>query len=216
MKKHHEIQKVIMSRDGKRDQILQAATDVFSKYSYHKASLRMIAKQAGVDHPHLFYYFSNKADLFETVLKEQTDQYTQTMPSWFEGIKELNMIDALSTYFDRAIYFHLNQSQLLRITFLNMAQSVRKIYSLPGFEYMKKVNSFGFMMLQSSSRVNIPDDKKSIITTGFGQILTSLIGAREFHAEVQGLDPNKEEYSKWVKKVMISMMLPFLMSLDKK
>jgi len=173
----------------------------------------MIAKEAGVDHPLLFYYFPNKANLFETILKELSNQYLQAMPSWYEGLLEMDVVNAISTYFERAIDFHLNQSQIIRIVFLDMAQSIGKDVSVPGYKYMKKISEIAFLMFRDRSRFNLTDEQKDIIINGLGQILISLIGARDYHAKIQGLNVNKKEYAEWVKKVMVNMTLPILSSL---
>ena len=47
--------------------ILRAATEVFAKYEYKKASTDLIASKAGVSKGLLFYYFHNKKDLYLTV-----------------------------------------------------------------------------------------------------------------------------------------------------
>lgn len=47
--------------------IMRAATEVFAKYEYKKASTDLIASKAGVSKGLLFYYFHNKRDLYLTV-----------------------------------------------------------------------------------------------------------------------------------------------------
>ncbi len=47
-----------------RDKILNAASQIFASYPYHTASIRMIGKQAEIEHPLISYYFASKADLF--------------------------------------------------------------------------------------------------------------------------------------------------------
>jgi AcrR family transcriptional regulator len=54
-------------RPGKldtRDDIIQAAKRVFAAHGYDKASLRAIAREAGVDAALVHHYFDGKADLF--------------------------------------------------------------------------------------------------------------------------------------------------------
>jgi AcrR family transcriptional regulator len=54
--------------------------------------MRMIANEASVDHPLIIYYFSTKAALFETVLKDLIEQYKQSMPGWFIGLREMDWL----------------------------------------------------------------------------------------------------------------------------
>lgn len=55
--------------EEKQLSILRAATEVFSKYEYKKASTDLIAAKAGVSKGLLFYYFHNKKDLYLTVFE---------------------------------------------------------------------------------------------------------------------------------------------------
>lgn len=55
--------------EEKQLSILRAATEVFAKYEYKKASTDLIASKAGVSKGLLFYYFHNKKDLYLTVFE---------------------------------------------------------------------------------------------------------------------------------------------------
>lgn len=55
--------------EEKQLSILRAATEVFAKYEYKKASTDLIAAKAGVSKGLLFYYFHNKKDLYLTVFE---------------------------------------------------------------------------------------------------------------------------------------------------
>jgi TetR/AcrR family transcriptional regulator len=55
----------------RRQQILDAALRVFAREGYHKASIRHIAREAGLKSPPLVYwYFKDKNELFDAVLFE--------------------------------------------------------------------------------------------------------------------------------------------------
>ncbi len=57
------------SEQTRRQQILQAALRVFARDGYHKASIRRIAREAGLKSPPLVYwYFKDKNELFEAAL----------------------------------------------------------------------------------------------------------------------------------------------------
>jgi hypothetical protein len=42
--------------------------------------------------------------------------------------------------------------------------------------------------------------------------MINLIGAREYHAEIQGMDPKSDEYLRWVKNQIMFIALPVLNS----
>ena len=123
-KKRHSKSKA--AKEPKKEKILRAAKEVFSLHPYASATMRMIAREAQIDHPLIIYYFSTKAALFETVLKDLIEHHRQALPGWFIGLREMELADAVTTYLDRALGFHFKHPEMFRITLLNMTQSVKK------------------------------------------------------------------------------------------
>jgi hypothetical protein len=44
--------------------------------------------------------------------------------------------------------------------------------------------------------------------------MINLIGAREYHAEIQGMDPKSDAYLRWVKKHIMFIAVPVLNSFE--
>jgi AcrR family transcriptional regulator len=62
-----------MIENDKRKQIIEGALDVFSNHGFHKASIKMIAKAAGIKSSALIYhYFADKKALLEAIIREMT------------------------------------------------------------------------------------------------------------------------------------------------
>lgn len=66
----------------KRDRILDAALDVFSRHGYRGASIDEIAAGAGMSKPNLFYYYKRKEDILHAVLEGLLDH-------WIEPLKAI-------------------------------------------------------------------------------------------------------------------------------
>ena len=64
-------------KDGKRRRIRDAASDVFQECGYEKASVREIAKRAGVATGTVFLYAPDKRNLLLWVLNDELDAVTQ-------------------------------------------------------------------------------------------------------------------------------------------
>ncbi|WP_435738266.1 helix-turn-helix domain-containing protein [Cellulosimicrobium sp. PMB13] len=56
---------------AKREQILQAAIQLFGEVGYHSASLRELASRVGMSHPGLLHHFPTKVSLLEAVLEHR-------------------------------------------------------------------------------------------------------------------------------------------------
>jgi len=61
-------------KDEIRESIYQAALTEFSEKGYEKASMRNIAKRAGITAGNMYRYFKNKDDLFYTVTSPAYDE----------------------------------------------------------------------------------------------------------------------------------------------
>lgn len=59
-----------MSKDGKRERILNAAMDIFLKEGYDRATMKEIAKTAGVGKGTTYEYFPSKEALFYDVMQK--------------------------------------------------------------------------------------------------------------------------------------------------
>jgi AcrR family transcriptional regulator len=58
---------------ARRDEILTAALDVFSREGYRGTSLREVAKQVGMSLPGLMHYFESKEHLLTAILQKRDD-----------------------------------------------------------------------------------------------------------------------------------------------
>lgn len=59
-------------RVNKRDRILQTASEVFARFGYDKTTLEDIGKKCGLNKASLYYYFSNKEDIYVQVIMAET------------------------------------------------------------------------------------------------------------------------------------------------
>jgi len=74
--------------DERRSAIIQAATEIFSKVGYHRASMAMIAERVGGSKTTLYSYFPSKEELFWGAM-------TGAMPE--QGEKTLQLLDPLDS-----------------------------------------------------------------------------------------------------------------------
>lgn len=59
--------------------LLESALKLFSEKGYEGTSIREIIEGAGVTRPVLYYYFTNKEDLFRKLLEPALAEYTQAL-----------------------------------------------------------------------------------------------------------------------------------------
>ena len=66
----------------KKQAILEAASEVFARYGYAKATLDDVGKEVGLNKASLYYYFPNKESLFAEVLQAEA---RECLPLWQEA-----------------------------------------------------------------------------------------------------------------------------------
>ena len=62
-----------LPRGERREQLIEAASDVFVDRGYHAAGMDEIAERAGVSKPVLYQHFSSKLELYLAVLAQHVD-----------------------------------------------------------------------------------------------------------------------------------------------
>lgn len=85
-----------------REKILDAATEIFSRYGYRGSTVDQIADKADMSKPNLLYYFPSKEALYLTVLRN-------ILEIWLQPLKELNERESpereIGAYIDQKIAF---------------------------------------------------------------------------------------------------------------
>ncbi len=105
----------------KRESILRAAIDVFSKKDFRTAGVAEIARKAGVADGTIYQYFKSKEDLFFSIPIEKTKEFRQELELHLEGISgALNKIRKFVWYF---LYFFKTNPDYGRILMLEMRVS---------------------------------------------------------------------------------------------
>lgn len=79
-----------------RNDIIEAARHVFSKYGYKKTSVNDIAKAAGKAKSSLYHYFESKEMIFVSIVKEELDILINR--SIHEASKHNNPVDKLYAF----------------------------------------------------------------------------------------------------------------------
>ncbi|MCF6465018.1 hypothetical protein C3E90_03805 [Clostridium sp. Cult2] len=67
--------------EDKRENILNAATDIFSKYGFYGAKMEDIAKKAEIGKGTIYGYFDSKQSLFYEMIKYRIEEYEKGLDS---------------------------------------------------------------------------------------------------------------------------------------
>jgi len=149
------------SYNKKKEQILDAAQEVFFKKSFYEATMEDIAQLSGVKKPTIYYYYPSKIDL----ASELVEQYIKKL---FEKIEEIihqttNIKQRIKTIVDFYIKLIEENSKIFIIMqrigydFMQKEESKKKINEL--FEKLRVRQKeagdlFGEVILSSGAKVS--------------------------------------------------------------
>ena len=145
----------------RRESIIQAAIEVFSKKDFKTASISEIAQKAGVADGTIYQYFRNKEDLFSSIPIEKTNEFRSQLELHLEGISgAFNKLRKFVWYF---LYFLKTNPAYGRILMLEMRVSKSFV----------KTETYDFLKQSVSSVLDIiaEGQKEGVIRTDVGVYL---------------------------------------------
>lgn len=122
-----------MSREDRRQAIIDAAVEVFARKGFFGAKVSEIAEAAGVADGTIYLYFKSKDDLLISLFEEKMETMLQEHQAILEGL------DSPEEKIRQYIILHLQlvakQPQLMQVLTIELRQSARfiKEYSPKGF-----------------------------------------------------------------------------------
>lgn len=196
-----------VQKQATRDKILQGAIEVFSNYPYGTASVRMVGRAAGVDHPLVSYHFPSKAVLFEEVIDSVFGDFFQAHVSWFDGLGQRGNEADMEARLDRMIEYVSEQPAAFRIVALNLVQPEGHEV-IPGYDGIQTFVTKMKQTLTSNVRLQGSAEDLDRLINSFNVLAVNYLGAGSYYAGKLGLKPESLEYRKWVKETLMFLFLP--------
>lgn len=200
------------AKNATRVKILKAARKVFAQYAYHAASIRMIGKEAGVDHPLISYYFPSKAELFEAVLTDIVEGWHKANEGWFKDLDQMSPEAGLALYIDRLIGYSRKHPYAARVFLLNVVQA-QDAETIPGYKAIQTFFEQSTELIKNRLPLQASGRDIEIFRQSFNTLALSYLGAKSYYAGILGMDANHRKYEKWIKDMLMGLFLPRLKQL---
>ena len=113
----------------KPQMIIEIASKLFTRYGYNKTSLEEVAAEAQIAKGTIYYYFSNKEDLFMSVVDNQANQFIGKLQ---------NRIESVNGFENKLKEFLLTPLGLVKDNILVLMEGINNI----PFTYRKRFQSF--------------------------------------------------------------------------
>ncbi len=108
-------------KDLRRQQIIQAAAEVFGNSNFQNASISEIAQRANIAEGTVYQYFKNKEDLFFSIPAQKTEEFCEEFNLHLQGIHDpAGKIRKLIWYY---LYFFKSNPAYARSLMLEMRVS---------------------------------------------------------------------------------------------
>jgi len=192
-----------------RETILRAARKVFSEHPYHAASMRMIGKEAGIEHPLINYYFPNKAELFEAIILNIREEFVRLNEEWFDSVRDSKTSEGFVRYIDQLIDYNQRNPEPLRILALNISQA-ENISQIPGYQHFPVLIESIRKIFEEKISLKGEAQEIRMYIHSFIFLVIALLGASPCIAQVQGMEPGSGQYCEWVKNTLAFIFSPRL------
>ena len=193
--------------EATRRRILDAARTVFSQHPYHAASVRMVGKTGGFDHPIIHYYFPKKSGLFECVMDEHVCAFRLFIEHWFDDLGAYTTDKALLLFIERIIAFHLSNKDIFR----TLMQNTAHVESVDSFSVSVQYEVFHDSFLKKFRQKidpNASDKEVSQFVSSFIVLAANYLGASSTYALFLGMKGECDAYWQWVKETIHYIFLP--------
>lgn len=100
---------------NKRERILMAAVEVFTRRGYNNVRMEEIAETAGIGKGTLYEYFDSKMQLFNEMIIKSWEEYSNSLTA--DSIHELNFEESIREIIKGHFTFSKEKKKLARVLF---------------------------------------------------------------------------------------------------
>lgn len=160
-------------KEARREQILDAASRVFSEQGYHNAKMKDVATEAGVSNGTVYNYFKSKEEVLQALL-HRLNQTEQRADAFADGLELSSFRDFYGAYAQHRLNFLEEHLDLFRALLPELLRqpSLQKTYQ-------KEVTGPSFELAEQFL--------SAMIETGQMKKFDPALGARVMASQVLGL-----------------------------
>lgn len=138
-----------------REEVVQAAQQLFQHYGLHKTTMEDIAKAMGRGKSTLYYYFKSKDEVFEAVIMKEIDELFSRTRSAIEKLSSAE--EKLKTYFSVSVKTMKRKMNLYKIVRGELIENLTQIKEL-----IKKYNTREIQAVKEILLLGISEEEFSL------------------------------------------------------
>ena len=154
---------MVVEKDHVRNNIVQVASKIFTRFGYRKTTMEEIAFATGKGKSSIYYYFKSKEDIYKAVVEKEAEQLKEELKE--EVRKHEDPIDQLKVY----ILFRMHKIKIVtnfydalksnHLSHLVFIEKIRKRFDQDEIKIVKQILKSGI----DSGKFNIDDPDLSAV-----------------------------------------------------
>ena len=170
---------------ARREQILRAATRVFSEKGFSRATTREVAREAGVSEGTIYNYFEDKDALLMAIMdalnetERRVEDFREGLATDFEGFVEAYLRHRMALIWENREIFRVVMSEML------VNAGLRERYIREVVEPTMKIGEENFRARVEQGKVraiDVPLAMRAVAGSVLGFLVLGLIGDEEVNA----------------------------------
>jgi len=206
------LEKARKDPDSMKAKILKVARRVFGEYGFHGTTTRLIAQETGIDISTLHYHWGDKANLYEAVILDITDDLKSELAEVEKLIHGLPLAKRMEIAIDVVTDYLFACPEVSNLILFRYFGKTRHEATLD-FHMPEFVSDIARSMHLADSSKNVPVGAKMKILAMMNAI-HNFISGEEFFRSMLTLD--KEDYMSRVKETLRFILIPAFVSGERK
>jgi AcrR family transcriptional regulator len=159
-------------RESRREQIMNAALELFAREGYANCSIAQLASHAGISKGLMYNYFESKEALLVTIIEDGMSEILEYFDPNHDGILTTDELDG----FIRKIFSSIRENQQFWILYVSIILQPRVKEFLEGEPFRNIMEQFGPMLVVYFTEMGFEDPALEMLTfsaliEGFGILM---------------------------------------------
>ena len=198
------LEKARKDPDSMKAKILKAARRIFGEYGFHGTTTRLIAHETGIDISTLHYHWGDKANLYEAVILDITDDLKSELAEVEKIIHGLPLARRMDIAIDMVTDYLFERPEISNLILFRYFGKTRH-EALVDFHMPEFVSDIARSMHLSEGSKHVPVNAKMKVLAMMNAIYNFISGEEFFRSM---LELQKEDYVSRVKETLKFMLIP--------
>ncbi len=168
-------------RETRREQIMNAALELFAQEGYTNCSISRLASHAGISKGLMYNYFESKEALLMAIIEDGMSDFINYFDPNHKGILEADELAG----FIRKTFSNIRENQKFWTLYINIVLQPRVREYLHGEPFNNLMNQYGPMLMKYFTKMGYEDPELEMLTfsallEGFGVLMVYAYPGFEF------------------------------------